>query len=180
MNTNNFKWMSNFFVWFFRIATILAIVGVVFSVVVIFSGISLGDSIEIADKFDQLLNFSAHSENIVEAELVKPATGAGALMLTMMAYIFSKASRLFTHLAQEETLFTNDFADQIKEIGMWLIIADVLPPVVSSIFMTLFTSATYYFYVGFSSMTVIGLLLYVISEIFRYGVTLQELSDETV
>lgn len=95
-------------------------------------------------------------------------------------YAFFRGSQFFDKLAKGKTPFSIDNYKILKEIGLILAITTFIAPLVYSLVASLNMSEGYYFILGIDSETIIGLIIYCMAEVIRYGVTLQELSDETV
>ena len=95
-------------------------------------------------------------------------------------YAFFRGSQFFNRLAKGETPFSISNYKILKEIGFILVITTFIMPLIYSLVVTLNMSEGYYFLLGIDTETIIGIIIYCMAEVIRYGVTLQELSDETV
>lgn len=95
-------------------------------------------------------------------------------------YIFLKGSQFFNKLSKGETPFSIDNYKILKEIGVIVAITSFIFPLIYSLIATLLTPNGYYLIIGIDVETIIGLMIYCMAEVIRYGVNLQELSDETV
>ncbi len=104
----------------------------------------------------------------------------GILVLLVYFYIFLKGSHFFKRLSQGQTPFSLENYKTLKEIGLVLSVTSFITPLLYSLIMTLNMPDGYYFLIGIDSDLLIGLLIYCMAEVIRYGVTLQSLSDETV
>ena len=105
---------------------------------------------------------------------------AAPLFLGLMSYLFIQSSRLFDRLVRGESPFTVKFSEKVKKISYLLAITDVTVPLFYSLLVNLIAETGSYFYLGLSHWMLIALILYVVSGILNYGISLQELSDETV
>lgn len=94
--------------------------------------------------------------------------------------MFYKGSNLFSNLSRGETPFSDKNYKLLKNLGVVLIAVNLLIPVLYSALITFLMPAGYYIVMGLNSEVVIGLVIYAMAEIIRYGVTLQEFSDDTV
>lgn len=180
MNTKNFKLISNLLTWFFRVMTILSMVGVVVTLGLFIFGGTLLEKVSYQTNFNYLFNIMTSLNDPGKKELARPDILVTSVLFATMTYVSIQASSLFAYLLSGKSPFNNEFAGKIKKISKVLIIADLTIPILRSLIITLFTSATYYIHIGFSWKFIVGLLLYIFSGILYYGVSLQELSDETV
>ncbi len=138
------------------------------------------DKINYTSNIHYVISSIVSSSTPSPEELQRPNLFMTALLFIMMVFVSVQSSFLFSYLGTGKTPFTENFAHRIKFISKILIITDIAVPIIRSLIITLFTSVNYYIHVGISWMTIIGLLLYIFSGILYYGVSLQELSDETV
>lgn len=115
-----------------------------------------------------------------EADMQLAALIVSPILILIACYIFWKGSQLFKHLADGHTPFSYDFAETVKKLSLVLIVTDVVSPLFYSLLVTLIMEGRYYYIIGVGSSFMLGLILYAVSEIFKYGVELQTLSDETV
>lgn len=100
--------------------------------------------------------------------------------LFFFSYVFYKGSQLFTQLAEGQTPFRYDFAEDLKRIAVLLILFDVLSPLIYSAVLSVIIENGYYFTFGLSSTFLMGLILYVMSEVLKYGIQLQQLANDTI
>lgn len=103
----------------------------------------------------------------------------GPLFFIILGLIFWKGSQSFDELYLGKSPFRSSFAQSIRRIALSLIAFDLLSPIAYSIVRSIITGQLSYF-LRFTSMFMIGLILYVVSEILFYGIHLQEFSDDTV
>lgn len=95
-------------------------------------------------------------------------------------YILFRGSSLFQYLADGYAPFAEKFAKAIKHLSIVLMVTDVLTPALYSLFVTIFQKGGYFVSVGITSYFFFGLILYLVAEIFSYGIELHQLADETV
>jgi len=95
-------------------------------------------------------------------------------------YAFFRGSQFFNNLSKGETPFSISNYKILKEIGLIVAITSFIFPLIYSLVATLLTPNGYYLIVGIDVETIIGLMIYCMAEVIRYGVNLQELSDKTV
>lgn len=118
--------------------------------------------------------------NISDSEYRLAALIMTPFLITVYSYIMWKGAQLFKRLADGETPFNSQFAKTLKLLSIVLIISDIAFPILYSIILTTIYEDGHYFTIGLSSSFLIGIILYVIAEIFYYGIELQHLADETV
>lgn len=118
--------------------------------------------------------FFGEEESGLAASIIAP------IILMITVYLYFKGSQLFKQLAAGKNPFTLSFAQSIRRLSIVLIVSDLMIPLLYSLVLTFIIEDGYYFTLGVGSAFLFGLLLYVISEIFNYGIELQYLADETV
>ncbi|MFO8069971.1 MAG: DUF2975 domain-containing protein [Alkalibacterium sp.] len=117
---------------------------------------------------------------VTEADHAFTSLIIAPLFLAVYSYILFKGSFLFDHLANGETPFTFDFAESVKWISFLLITFDIILPLLYSLIVNLRADEGFYFNFGLTSSFFIGLILYIVSGVLKYGISLQELSDDTI
>lgn len=95
-------------------------------------------------------------------------------------YTLFKGAQIFEWLGNGEAPFSEKFAKSLRRISLVLIISDLVIPIVHSLVLSFIYKGGYEIIIGIGSMFFIGIILYVISEIFYYGIELQHLANETV
>lgn len=115
-----------------------------------------------------------------EAEEELTANILGPFFSVAIGIICWKGSQLFDQLYIGETPFRLSFAQSVRRIGLSIIAFDLLSPIIYSIVQSLVMSNGNVFFLRMTSMFLIGLILYVVSEMLYYGIHLQEFSDDTV
>lgn len=123
---------------------------------------------------------SMNGYSITDAEYRLAAAIIAPLIVLVTSYVFWKGGQLFKRLADGETPFNPLFARSLKRLSLILIISDILIPILHSITLSAIYQDGHEVIVGLTSSFVIGIILYAISEIFYYGIELQQLADETV
>lgn len=117
---------------------------------------------------------------ITDAEYRLAATIISPFIVLVSSYVFWKGSQLFKRLADGETPFNFEFTKSLKHLSLVLILSDIITPILYSIILSTIYDNGHEVIVGLTSSFVIGIILYTISEIFYYGIELQQLADETV
>lgn len=102
------------------------------------------------------------------------------LAVVVSSFVLLKGSQVFTWLGKGETPFSEKFANAIKRLSLVLIIFDLLIPIFYYSLLSWISVDGYHYTIGFGSAFIIGIILFIVSEIFRYGIELQYLADETV
>ena len=104
------------------------------------------------------------------------------LTITVAAEVFTLwiAQRLFLALANGATPFQTSFVKKLKTISQLIIAIDVGIPLLYSALITILAESGYQFQIGVTYWTIIGLIIYCTAEILSYGISLQELSDDTI
>lgn len=118
--------------------------------------------------------------NPTEAEVQLTSNILGPFFFIIIGAIFWKGSKLFDELYLGETPFRSSFAQSVRRIALSIIAFDLLSPIIYSIVQSLVMSVGHVFFLRMTSLFMIGLILYVVSEILFYGIHLQEFSDDTV
>ncbi|MDZ7834963.1 MAG: DUF2975 domain-containing protein [Alkalibacterium sp.] len=102
------------------------------------------------------------------------------LMVAVTCYVLWKGSQLFKYLSDGHTPFSSAFSKSVKQLGIILIIADIIFPLIYSLLVTLITENGHYLIIGVGSSLLIGMILYAAAEIFNYAINLQQFADDTV
>lgn len=92
---------------------------------------------------------------------------------------FLKISQLFKSLAQGETPFALSKVKILKKVGWLFVLLGLTPQLLYYPLLALMTHDIYVTF-GLSSELIIGLILLVAAEVFRYGLHLQEFSEDVV
>ncbi|WP_091488937.1 DUF2975 domain-containing protein [Alkalibacterium putridalgicola] len=121
-----------------------------------------------------------NDSRVTEADHAFTSFIIAPLFLSAYSYILFKGSFLFDRLADGKTPFTYDFAESVKWISFFLIAFDILLPLLYSLIVNLSADRGFYFNFGLTSSFLVGLILYIVSGVLKYGISLQELADDTV
>lgn len=127
-------------------------------------------------------HYSRHISDIAQLDNVLRITANifTPLKIFVSIYALFKGSQLFNQLSKGVRPFTHKFSKSISQIGLILIITDILLPMLYSLAVSLQLDGALYINIGVGSTFLIGLILVVVSAVFNYGIELQFLSDETV
>ena len=176
MNVKKFEKMSKFLSILLKLVSIFIILSLVgFILFLIFKRDNLTINAPVPS-----FPISGVSGDVPEsAKFIASAVVAIPSMLIYF-YAFLKGSQFFNKLSKGETPFSISNYKILKEIGLIVAIANFIFPLIYSLIATLLTPNGYYLIVGIDVETIIGLIIYCMAEVIRYGVNLQELSDETV
>lgn len=180
MQAKNFQSISKFLSWFFKISAGISIIAAIFALTSYFLDFLTIENVSFALEMDSSFSLLLSDANITDLEYARAGLLAAPFFLGLISYILIQSSTLFDRLVQGETPFTFDFADKVKKISYLLAAMDISVPLFYTLLVNIIADAGNYFYLGLSHWTVIALILYVVSGILNYGVSLQELSDETV
>lgn len=106
-------------------------------------------------------------------------TFVGILSLLLTGTTFWKISQLFRNLSMGETPFALKKIRDLQIIGRLFCLASFVPLLVYSPLLTLFTGEID-FVLGIDYSFIVGLILLVMAEVFRYGLKLQEFQEDVV
>lgn len=95
------------------------------------------------------------------------------------AFAFWSGSKIFYDLSEGLTPFSETMHKRIDRIAKAILWLGILQPEIYSLFAS-FVSGKFYWSISLNLTLVMGLVLYSISAIFRYAISLQELADDTV
>lgn len=176
MNVKRFQTFSRF------IAIFLILIGVI-QVLALFFILTSSEWASHVDQSNQVINgfrFSIASRTISEFREVLVLKII--LTITVAAEVFTLwiAQRLFLELANGATPFQTSFVKKLKNISQLIISIDVGIPLLYSALITILAESGYQFQIGVTYWTIIGLIIYCTAEILSYGISLQELSDDTI
>lgn len=181
MNIKRFRTLS-------RVGSVLLTVFAIFSIILVISGlytIIFGDGnfwFTYSGPSIPLFSIGGSSEGvgITVAEEKLASMIIVPLEVVVSSFIVLKGSQIFTWLGKGETPFSEKFANAIKRLSLVLIIFDLLIPIIYYSLLSLISVDGYHYTIGFGSAFIIGIILFIVSEIFKYGIELQYLADETV
>lgn len=118
--------------------------------------------------------------NDIESQKKLAAAIISPILVMVYAFILWQGGNLFKRLSNGETPFSRKFAESLKQLSLVLILSDITLSLLYSLILSSTIEHGNHIEVGITYWFVIGILLYVISEIFFYGIELQQLADETV
>lgn len=117
---------------------------------------------------------------ITEAERQIAAFTMIPITQAVTIFVLLAGSAAFKWLADGKRPFDFNFVKIIKRISLTLMISDIILPLVHSFVLGVISVDGYNLNFGFGSGFIMGVILYVVSEIFNYGIELQNLSDDVV
>lgn len=177
MNIKKFRLVSKATSFILKVFAIFGIIGLAIS---LFFGFSKNPN------FSFQLNISNSSFLLFQSgpmlgnEVTLASLIAAPPFVLALCYTFWQGASLFDRLNDGELPFSQDFANSVRKISLLLIALDVLLPLVYSLVLSIIIENGYYFTFGLTSLFLIGLILYIVSEILSYGIELQKLADDTV
>lgn len=105
----------------------------------------------------------------------------GTLIKLPLFYVLWIAYRVFKNLSESRTPFTTDLFDRIRHMGKVLILFGLIGNLTFSILISAFVTGDFYFNNPIElTYIILGLVLYVVSEVMEYGLALQVEVDETL
>lgn len=165
----------------FQVLTILNYVGL--GILVVFSTLGfvvgpLGKAVaeHVPEDTEAIAIFSETGQMMVKT---LPTILATITSMVLFILIFRKARSIFRSIQNEETPFTRENAERIRYISLTMIVAAILPGIVQVITGLIVRAMDWDSVFSVVSL-VIGLVLLCLSEVFNYGVRLQEESDNTI
>lgn len=177
MNIKRFRSVSKLLSWLLKLLGVFCIAIIVLgAIVMLFTDQGASFSVDLPE--NSFISFN--DSRVTDSDHSFTALLVGPLFLALYSYILFKGSFLFDRLVDGETPFTFDFAESVKRISFLLIGFDTVLPLLYSLIVNLRADEGFYFNFGLTSSFFIGLILYIVSEILKYGISLQELSDDTV
>lgn len=144
---------------------------------------------EIDSKNGDLLVYSTsvsqHSSDIDSALYPNMSNLAGSIVNTIcsifFAYLTWRITLIFADFSFDETPFSLKQTKRLEFVAKGYLVIGVAKPLLFSILYTfLIRGKGYDISLGVHYLFFVGLLLYVIADIFNYGIELQKLSDETI
>lgn len=102
------------------------------------------------------------------------------LLAGMIFWSLWTASKIFVDFSNGETPFDRLQVDRLSKIAKGILWASVLKSVIFSLVLNILAGRFVTFRFELGSMFILGLILYCVAGMFRYGVQLQEISDDIV
>lgn len=176
MDVKKFERLSKFLSILLKLVSVFIILGLIgFILLLIFKRDNLTINVPVPS-----FPINVGSGDIPES--AKFIAGAIVAIPSMLIYFYAflRGSQFFNKLSKGETPFSISNYKLLKELGLIIAITNFIFPLIYSLVTTLLTPNGYFLIVGIDVETIIGLMIYCMAEVIRYGVNLQELSDETV
>lgn len=105
----------------------------------------------------------------------------GTLIKLPLFYVLWIAYSVFKNLSESRTPFTTDLFDRIRHMGKVLILFGLIGNLAFSVLISAFVTGDFYFNNPIElTYIILGLVLYVVSEVMEYGLALQVEVDETL
>lgn len=176
MNVKRFQTFSRF------IAIFLILIGVI-QVLTLFFILTSSEWSSYVDQSNHITNgltFSIASRTI--SEFRETLALKLILTITVVAEVFTlwTGQQIFSTLANGATPFQTSFVKKLRTISRLIIAVDVGTPLLYSALITILAESGYQFQIGVTYWTIIGIIVYCAAEILNYGISLQELSDDTI
>ncbi|WP_187986126.1 DUF2975 domain-containing protein [Listeria marthii] len=105
--------------------------------------------------------------------------GTAVFSIMLIAWLLWTASMIFKDLAAEFTPFSDVEVNRLRRISYLLLIYALVPQIVYSVLHTVLIPG-YSITLGLNMSFFFALIFYCLTEIFRYGASLQKESDETL
>lgn len=177
MNTQKFQQLVKFLSSLLKMVSIMCFVGGIGLVIMYF--VNKETLIFASPSVDLTLFHSFNQDVPPQAKLIAGIFTALPLTITY-GYVFWRSSAFFNKLSKGQTPFSLQNYRTLKEIGIILVIVNFIAPLFYSLIATLNMPEGHYISFGIDTEILVGLVIYCMAEVIRYGITLQELSDETV
>ncbi|MGX7198787.1 DUF2975 domain-containing protein [Enterococcus nangangensis] len=178
MRQKNFLRLTRLLQIFFTIAAVFCLFGVAFFLLLFFSNADA--SFEFQPHLIILFNYAISAATAARPQLEETfGLIFGLLSLLIGSFTYFKVSRFFAELTTGESPFSLEKVNELRNIGFLFCILGVLPGL--GYYPLLFLAkAGGSFIFGFTYELIVGLILLVVAETFRYGVSLQAFNDEVV
>jgi len=176
MNINRFQSVSKFLSFTLKLIGAFCIAIILIGIIITF----FIDNVALIIGFPENSLIFFQDSRVTETDHAFSILIIAPLFLAAYSYILFKGSFLFDHLAEGNTPFTFDFAESVKRISFFLIAFDITLPLLYSLIVNLRADEGFYFNFRLTSSIFVGLILYIMSGVLKYGISLQELSDDTV
>lgn len=118
---------------------------------------------------------------LVKTEKAMRLAGCSASMMNTLFLSLTtiKAGVMFRDFSSGKTPFSKLQIERLKQIAMFLFGGSLATQVMFCILASIIGRG-FYISISLNSQMILGLIIYALVEIFRYGMALQKLSDETV
>lgn len=178
MDVMEFKWLSRGMKIIFEVIGIIVMIQGVLFLVSLFVGEGL-PSIFLSVRDYSLQNVIGSLTPVYTNNFVGFITSSVEKFL--LAYTFYHVSQFFLYLEKDVTPFSVKVYQKLRKIGCLLILADIGIPLIYSLILPFTTMKPVMIdLVMVSSLTFVGVIILFMAEVIRYGVKLQEFSDDAV
>lgn len=136
------------------------------------------DTIKDVKGFDKLYSAISNHSNKVLIGYSEAFLLLIILYMYLISLVLKHLEKLFKNISRGDTPFTLDNVDHMRRMAIYMIVAIVVPPIVSLLF-SIFTDLDVN--ISFDLIDVVQILfIYAMSFVFRYGYKLQEDSKKTI
>ena len=154
-------------------------------IIILVFGLLTGNTKEVIElmnvKVDGFSLFNL-TKGTIENNLNYLALSLSAIVgIGIKAYVCYQGGIFFSILKTNKQPFSQKVYLILKKIGLLLIIGDLLAPLIYYIVLTITMTSGYHFsLITWTYQSIIGLVIYYMAEVIRYGVTLQKFSNDVV
>jgi len=169
----------------FKVLAIICLIGCALGIIFVIAGIFIPYT-QLQNSIIDFMNEYAPNENqefikyinVGNAEIIFMSTSlTSASSMFLLYYVY----RLFNDIKINETPFTDNVVKFLNLIGILALVSAIAVPIFLSIFTNIVPHVGNFNSFGLNvSFVIVGLILFALSLIFKYGVQLQKESDTTL
>lgn len=187
MKTKNYLRLTSFLSFLFKFVGFFYIVSFIISVVAFFTSDSF--SFEYEPRMFSFFSFNTSNKVFdgnaaTEVDYEKIYNFSGLIMtiplVILSIIVYFKLGNLFRDLAKGDTPFTFDKAKKLRVIAYFYCVLGLLPTFLYPIVFYIVSSGDINITFGVGYDFIIGLILLVVAQVFQYGLSLQEFSEDVV
>lgn len=189
MSIKNFKKLSRVLESVFKCMSILLGIGTVGMFIGLLVGILGNDTANVTKSIVEMTGindnglqlFASMSGELTESSRFIALIISGIFLKGAQSYITWQAGIFFSILRHSKQPFSMVVYKLLKRIGLLLIISDIVAPLIYYLVASLLMTNGYQIAIfTVTSQFLVGLVIYYMAEVIRYGVTLQKFTNDVV
>ncbi|MGX7024965.1 hypothetical protein [Vagococcus hydrophili] len=183
MKVKNFKRLSRVLEAIFKVQSIIVGLMAVFIVIGLITGMKqdVVKSLNLSVDGINLFSGGGGKGHLANSDHYLALCVSGFFKRGVQSYILWQAGIFFSIMRYEKQPFTLTVYRLLRKIGIMLIAVDIIAPLIYYIIINVLMTSGYQIVIGtFTAQSVIGLVIYFMAEVIRYGITLQKFTNDVV
>lgn len=181
MNVKKFKRLSRVLETIFKVQSIIIGLMAIFIVIGLVTGMKQDVVKSLSLSIDGINLFSGDKGHLANSDHYLALCVSGIFKRGVQSYILWQAGIFFSIMRFEKQPFTLTVYHLLRKIGIMLIAVDIIAPLIYYIIINILMTNGYQFaLITFTAQSIIGIVVYFMAEVIRYGITLQKFTNDVV